>query len=392
MKNHSLIFFNPKSCFSQIQVFEILQKVRHNIPDANIANLKGISLNKIRNPVFVESAKNLTSSYAKSLFLANLIQPFELVVFYNKLSEIKTFKHILSFAKFLNKNLLPKKVKEALYNLNINFSSQEFSKDKKDGITVDGYGLGLVEVKNNYIKSAYKSVFVKQTYFNGYYYFFKNEQKNNKKLNILIKKIFYFNNFNYFLLKKEKRYYLYDLKNNQKYYLLSNQKIYPKIQKTKCGKGVVLQIQITFWEDAVVYIGREKINVLDFGLEQKILDLVAKNFEHKVFLNNQKLEQFFNVYLPKKILASKILENNNINEIAYQKIKKMFVFRNNNIVVFNMAKNNNVVYQTVFRGKTKTIHFFNGNKKVVVGGVEYKNTNSVTSEVFEKFDEFIVFG
>ena len=191
MKNHSLIFFNPKSCFSQIQVFEILQKVRHNIPDANIANLKGISLNKIRNPVFVESAKNLTSSYAKSLFLANLIQPFELVVFYNKLSEIKTFKHILSFAKFLNKNLLPKKVKEALYNLNVNFSSQEFSKDKKDVVTVDGYGLGLVEVKNNYIKSAYKSVFVKQTYFNGYYYFFKNEQKNNKKLNMLIKKIFY---------------------------------------------------------------------------------------------------------------------------------------------------------------------------------------------------------
>ena len=91
-------------------------------------------------------------------------------------------------------------------------------------------------------------------------------------------------------------------------------------------------------------------------------------------------------------MASKILENNNISEIAYQKIKKMFLFRNNNIVVFNMAKNNNVVYQTVFRGKTKTIHFFNGNKKVVVGGVEYKNTNSVTADVFEKFDEFIVFG
>ena len=82
---HSLFFFekkqrvlNPK--FSQNLVYEIIDKVKHNLPKPNL-KLFEKDFFDVRRPVFVESAKNINAVYAKSLFLAGLVFPFEIVIF-----------------------------------------------------------------------------------------------------------------------------------------------------------------------------------------------------------------------------------------------------------------------------------------------------------------------
>ena len=96
------IFFWKKSqnaWFKQAQVQNILQKVRWNLPDFN-PKIFAHNPPKIKAPIFVEFAKNITPSYAKSLFLAGLICPFELVVFYDKQTDVMHLKKILKTARF----------------------------------------------------------------------------------------------------------------------------------------------------------------------------------------------------------------------------------------------------------------------------------------------------
>ena len=141
MSFHSLFFLcqkqkklNPK--FSQNLVHEIVEKVKYNIPSPNLklfeSDFFGVML-----PVFVEHAKNITLSYAKSLFLAGLIFPFELVVFYEDQKEILPLKSILKNARFLNKNYLTKNLKEKIYSLNINLPLQSFDAEDSSKIFVN---------------------------------------------------------------------------------------------------------------------------------------------------------------------------------------------------------------------------------------------------------------
>ena len=112
--NNNLIFFNAP--FLQKDVFEICQKVRFNIPDFNPKNFSSFAFEKLKKPIYVVEFETLNFSYAKSLFLAKHICDFELVVLYKNYLEIKPYKNILAFAKFLNKALLNKQTKEFLYS------------------------------------------------------------------------------------------------------------------------------------------------------------------------------------------------------------------------------------------------------------------------------------
>ncbi|MBP3390032.1 MAG: hypothetical protein J6K71_02495, partial [Clostridia bacterium] len=113
------------------------------------------------------------------MFLASLIFPFELVVFYEDQKEILPLKSILKNARFLNKNYLTKNLKAKIYSLNINLPLQSFDAEDSSKIFVN----------NQEIKCKKNEFFdIKEAYFSGHFIFCKNKQKN-KKVNYLIKKI-----------------------------------------------------------------------------------------------------------------------------------------------------------------------------------------------------------
>lgn len=387
MKNN-LIFFNAP--FLQKDVFEICQKVRFNIPDFNPQNLKDISLKKIQKPLYVVEFENLNFSYAKSLFLANQICGFDLVVLYTDYLKIKPYKNILAFAKFLNKNFLSKQTKEVLYSLNINFLPSSPCLENKNLIEVNEKEQCFA-MENFAFKNTHEEVCIKQAYFNGNYYFFENKSKNNKKINILIKKIFFLNKYNIFLLKKEKYYYIFDVMNNQKIFVLGTGKMAVSLQKNRFGNYVLTVKVCLTGKDFCVYIGTEKINVFANNLNDNILNLVTQSFSSKVFFENKKMSWLFNQILPQKILNEQVLGYATKAELEYKKLKNLVVFRQNGLVVLNKGKFKKGYAKMWFLGKEKTLNFFAGEKKIVVGGIEYKNCNSLSYEIYKKFNEFDIY-
>jgi hypothetical protein len=85
------------------------------------------------------------------------------------------------------------------------------------------------------------------------------------------------------------------------------------------------------------------------------------------------------------------LDKVNTSEVMYKKLKNLVVFRQNGFVVLNKGKFKKGYAKIWFLGKEKTLNFFAGEKKIVVGGIEYKNCNSLSCEVYKKFDEFDIY-
>ena len=49
-------------------------------------------------------------------------------------------------------------------------------------------------------------------------------------------------------------------------------------------------------------------------------------------------------------------------------------------------------FKTSFCGKTKTINFFEGEKKLVVDGQSFYGAKSIDIKLFKKFNQFDVYG
>ena len=393
----------PVPKFSQILVSEILQKVRQNIPEIN----KKIFAKplKISKPFFAENIKNIDITYAKSLLLAKLIFPFELIIFYQNKNDCLALQKLLPQAKFLNQNLISKTIKNQIYSLNVNFGPAPCKLPFEEGIFCGNEKLHFAKAHRFALEAQSKDITLFQTYLNGQFFFFEN--KNNKKTNIFIKKIIYFNIFKYLILKKENGYYFFDVAAQQKFFVRCSEKIDISLVRTMCGKGYMIEISITAYsENFAVYVGKEKINVWDNDLKAKIFALANNQFLHKINSKNKKLEFFFNKFLPHEVLkgqifgkfckvdiskifggAQKILPAN----LAYSKIKNAFVKRKKNCVIFGGKNLPNLSYEMLFHGKTKTINFCAGVPKIVVGGVEYFGCKTLSNDAFERIDEVDVF-
>ena len=141
-----------------------------------------------------------------------------------------------------------------------------------------------------------------------------------------------------------------------------------------------------------LYVGKENINVFDKNLKNKILFLAGKSFQNKISSKNKSLENFFNNILPQRILEKKLLGfmENSYEEKLYYTIKNKVIKFEKNRVVFQ-RKNKILSFKTKFKGKTKTINFFDGGPKIIVGGQSYCGVSSVSLEIFERFDSFDVY-
>ena len=388
MSFHSLFFFekkpkqvNPK--FSQSLVHEIVQKVKYNIPSPNLKLFEKDFFN-VRLPVYVEHAKNISESLAKSLFLAGLIFPFELVVFYENQEEILPLKRILKNARFLNKNYLTKNLKEKIYSLNINLPVQNFDKETTSKIFVNNQEIKLKE--SEFFK-------ITEIYFSGHYIFFENTRKN-KKTNYLIKKIINLNKNNYFLLKTEKYNYFLNFLRKEKLFIKCTERVEVDLKKDKTGKNLVASFRVCAKGNFTLYIGKQNINIFDKNLKDKILFLQNKTFQNKISAKNKALEKFFNERLPQKILEekqTKFLAENLKEENLYFSIKNKILCVKKGKVFFK--KQSGVQsFKTSFFGKTKTINFFEGEKKLVVDGQSFYGAKSVDIKLFKKFNQFDVYG
>ncbi|MBO5310262.1 MAG: hypothetical protein J6A98_03595 [Clostridia bacterium] len=393
----------PAPKFSQLLVAEILQKVRHNIPEINEKNFANPL--KISKPFYVENIKNIGATYAKSLLLANLIFPFELIIFYQNKNDCLALQKFLPQAKFLNQNLISKRLTNQIYSLNVNFAPAPCKLPFEEGIFCGNEKMHYVKVHRFALEEQGKDITLFQTYFNGHFLFFEN--KNKQKINIFIKKIIYFNKFKYFFLKKENGYCFFDVAIGQKIYIRCNEKIDVDLARTRCGKGYMIEITISAKNaNFALYVGKEKINVWDKDLKTKIFALANNQFMHKINSKNKKLEFFFNNFLPREVLkgkifgkfckvdiskifggAQKILPAN----LAYLKIKNALVKKEKNCVIFGGENLQNLSFEMLFRGKIKTINFCAGAPKIVVGGVEYRGCKTLANDAFEKIDVVDVF-
>lgn len=388
MSFHSLFFLcqkqkklNPK--FSQNLVHEIVEKVKYNIPSPNLKLFENDFFG-VRLPVFVEHAKNITLAYAKSLFLAGLVFPFELVVFYENQKEILPLKSILKNARFLNKNYLTRNLKSKIYSLNINLPLQSFDADSTSKIFVNNQEINYKE---------YEFLDVQEIYFSGHFLFCENKQKD-KKVNYLIKKIIKLNKNNYFLLKNDKNYYFFNLLTKEKFFVKCTEKVNVQLKKDKTGKNLVVSFCVRASQDFSLYVGKENINIFDKNLKAKILFLKEKSFQNKISAKNKSLEKFFNYILPKKIQEKKLegfLSHDLKEEKLYFKVKNKIIRFEKNGVSFqkSLAVKS---YQTTFCGKNKIINFFDGEKKLVVDGQSFYGVKSVDFKMFKKFNRFDVYG
>ena len=388
MSFHSLFFLcqkqkklNPK--FSQNLVHEIVGKVKYNIPSPNLKLFEKDFFN-VRLPVYVENVKNISLTYAKSLFLASLIFPFELVVFYEDQKEILPLKSILKNARFLNKNYLTKNLKAKIYSLNINLPLQSFDAEESSKIFVNNQEIKLKE--SEFFK-------ITEIYFSGHYIFFENTRKN-KKTNYLIKKIINLNKNNYFLLKTEKRNYFLNFLRKEKLFIKCTERVEVDLKKDKTGKNMVASFRVCAKGNFTLYIGKQNINIFDKNLKDKILFLQNKTFQNKISAKNKALEKFFNECLPQKILEekrAKFLAENLKEENLYFSIKNKILCVKKGKVFFK--KQSGVQsFKTSFLGKTKTINFFEGEKKLVVDGQSFYGVKSVDIKLFKKFNQFDVYG
>lgn len=387
MSFHSLFFLcqkqkklNPK--FSQNLVHEIVDKVKYNIPSPNLKLFEN-DFFCVKLPVFVEHAKNITLAYAKSLFLAGLVFPFELVVFYEDQKEILPLKSILKNAKFLNKNYLTRNLKSKIYSLNINLPLQSFDAEDPSKIFVNNQEINCKE--NEFLD-------VQEIYFSGHFIFCKNKQKD-KKVNYLIKKIIKLNKNNYFLLKNGKNYYFFNLLTKEIFFVKCTEKVNVQLKKDKTGKNLVASFCVCASHDFCLYVGQENINIFDKNLKAKILFLKEKSFQNKISAKNKSLEKFFNYTLPKKIQEKKLagfLDDNLKEEELYYSVKNKIIRFEKNSVSFQKCLGVNS-YQTTFLGKKKIINFFYGEKKLVVDGQSFYGVKSVDLKMFKKFNQFDVY-
>lgn len=441
-----LIFFSKKqkykkfhkgSKFSQNEVAEILRKVRFNFPETynrtpNLKNLKDSGI-KIDCPIYVEDIQKITKSYLKNLWLAKKIFDFNLVIFYRDSFIPKpSYKKFLNGAKFLNLNYVNFKLKQDIFLLNINRQKVDtISYNYKDKIDIKNWKSDMTRLNDFCLSKLFfddkNFIEIKQTYFNGFYYFINIEKyNNNKKIIILLKKIIKNIKNNYFLIKKIKNGYLINnYMFDKKYYFLTNLAI-KNFRILRCFKDDSIEINAELFivkksdnfPNYFVYLGEENFDFFCSNISEEIIKKINEKFNIKIKTNVNKIDYFFNQFLPKKIILEKLtnfnftdkinqITINNISSILepleYYKSKKisadccynliknsMFNWHKDSIVFSNkLIKNFSL--KMFYQDKIKNFEIYSSKQiKLIIGNIEYINCKAIPINVLKTEDDFII--
>lgn len=423
---HKLIFFNKnkynifhkKYKFSQIEVNDILSKIKNNLPynliqEINIEFLKQMHV-KFNLPIYVEFAKNIDFNYAKNLLLAYYIFPYNLVICYDGTFNKNKLESFFNFAIFVNEKF-DEEIK-ILKNLSVNYNqttNKNFYSNKNE-IFINNQSIKNLKMENYCLKYSQNDMLLTLTYFNGQYLNFKNNFQNN---NLKIKKIIKNKYFLYFLIKKINNFYfLFNIITKEKFYLCCNKNI-KKINliKSDNGKNVLLIIETTVdcGEKIDIYFGKSLINVFAKNLTEKISKYIQEKMFCMVKCEDKNFENFFNLYLPSLSMFEKIIEEKsedyclkkyqNINEVindfnnkkisasfAYFSLRNMLFSFGEKSIKFNGKFLFNTKLEMWFRGRKKTINFKHDKNSnfIFYDGVAYENLLSISYDFFSKQDNF----
>ncbi|MDD4816103.1 MAG: hypothetical protein PHQ62_03105 [Clostridia bacterium] len=413
-----------------------MEKVRYQKPkiyaqkiDKKLVENSGIKLDK---PLYVEKAKNINFDYAKSLWLAQKICPFSVVVFFENELSILAKKKFLSTAIFLKKSDLNITLKQNLLALNINIfeplffeniarNSLQILPSKNIETTFKNYSLQKTFLGKNFCLN------IGQTFFNGKFYFFNNLIKYNKKIKIILKNIIKNNIFDYFLIKKIKFGYLFEsVINKINYYFLSNKTIKNiKILPIKNSKNfcLIAEIFVDFSlpqnQNFVVYFGKENFDIFTENLQGKIVGFIEKKFALQLETQDKKLEFYFNKFLPKQIILDSIscknfdfvlpqnFEEKNLtfNQIidlykskkissifCYNLIKNKLFTERENLIILNKNELANYRLKLFFENSIKKINVSESKQiKLIINDISYYNCKSISLQTLKENSNFDLF-
>ncbi|MBR4407073.1 MAG: hypothetical protein IKT27_02040 [Clostridia bacterium] len=418
--------FHKNHKFTQSQVFEIVQKTKYNIPefysqkpDFDLLTKCGLDIHK---SFYVEHAKNLDFSTLKSLYLAQKIHDFNCIIFYKNKKEIEAFKRFPIQANFLNHSQTQKHLKESIFALNINTDrppkpvtfSKDFCGPKNAKITAKN-------ISNFSLQTTYKidnsTFIVSEKYLEGKFVFVNNLNKNTQKTIFLFKKTLFFYFLNYFSVKKIKNGYLFNnLTSGNKYYLLSNNNfIRLDFCKVKNSNNFQISAEINLQKKSktVVYFGGQKVDVLFENIEEKINNILESYFNFQIKTNDKTIDFYLNKLLPDLTLKNMIenqLEFWQVRRVGLKSIKQILFFyrhkklrpeeayfsikdlifkQSENLLYF--AKNDLGDYSISINHSNHKKNFEvvqNGQSKIVIDDVEYKNCCWLALDVLEKYNHF----
>ena len=380
--------FHKKSKFSQYEVNEIVQKVKYNLPTfyyniPQIDCIKTLGLDMSKS-LYVEMFENLNFSYIKSLYLAQKIVDFNLVILH-KNDEIFRFNTYPIKANFIDFNTLSKQQKEALYNLNINCQKIcGYAQNGEDKIEVKNTNLVAKNIGSGGVVSTFKDegnfVYVIENYLEGKFIFINN------------------------------------LINQKKYYFLTNSKVIDfKIEKIKNTNNFQITAEISLKSNVKVcmYFGEKRVKVRSEDLQEKVQNEIKDIFNFKIETSDSKLDFYINKILPE--LAQKNLVQNEINienvkkvnlksirqilyfykykklkaEEAYLAIKNLLFEMNEKLVYFKKVELENYRLEIMYKGNVKNVEITcNGQRSIVIAGVAYKNCSWINLDTLEKVERF----
>lgn len=425
-KQKSYNTFHKKNKFSQRDVEEILRKVKYGVPtfyskEPDINSLKSLGV-EISKSIYVERFENLDFSYVKSLYLAQKIVGFNLVIIFQKGEEVFRFRTYPIKAYFFQSDKLSKKQKEALYCLNINCDTEARSAlNAEDKIEIKGAKIVAKNVVNSGLVSTYKggeSYFsVTQNYLEGKFVFVNNLIKNPQKHIFLFKKTIKFDFLNYFYIKKIKNgYFLKNITSGKVYYFLSNCQIKNfSFQKIKNTNNFQISVRIGLQKGVklCVYFGGKQVKIKDDFLQEKVQSEIQNIFNFKISTNEPKMDFYINKIIPDLALKN-IVENeidiSKIRKVRLKSIKQILYFYkykkltaeeaffaikgllfelSDKVIYFKKNDLKNYRLEIVFCGKVKSFVVDNEKTKgIVIDGVEYKNCFWVELGVLKKYNNF----
>lgn len=404
------------SKFSQNKISSILEKVRYNQPEIYNQKINTNVLKKnnipIDRPIFLINAKDLNFSYAKNLYLTNLIQNFSLVVFVGNEKVEAYQKFFLSSAIFFNKNQISQELKKELFKLNINNNkSLNLTYGAKSNVEILESTKQKTTLQNLFLETVFEcekqTIILKKTYYYGKYYFFEIKNKINKKNIFFIKIKLKNNNFEYFLIKNN---IIYSFFNKNKYYFFCSEKsIKTNIFVDKKSKEKYFVLEIKTNKNFFVYFGKSNEHLNCF---ENILQKIENQFSLKIYSEDKKLEYLFNKFFPNQIIKEKlydipqnnVLKNHNLtfsqiiklykNKIisagsAYKKIQEhIFTLTNKNITANKLEYKNLRMFFNYHNQNKEMLLFSSNEKKLIVGDITYLGLNSITEKMLEKNNRF----
>ena len=315
------------SSFSQLEVYEILDKLEHYVPlilkqSFSVQNLLNCGL-KINYPLYVVYSINLTMEKINSLCFARLIKPFNLIVFLHEdFDRTKLESVFYADVKFYYLDSISKNLREHILNLAVNFGVRRdvFYHNKISNFC-------LVNNSGKTISSSYKEFFIYHTYqqfdisftaLENNYYFIKSQRKHDLEIFLQIP----VDKFDYFYVKKEKCFYkIYSILNNFSVYLFCSKTLKNiEILTKKHSNDLIIKFTVINAQKIFFTVGKsihelQSISNLNAEIVKSILANKLANFYSFSLKSSSKFLDFYiNSYLPNQaILSSLKFEENFFN-------------------------------------------------------------------------------